>query len=127
MHCWSHDPPLNSKRNVCLLRSLVCCYVCTQLHLGHRMTILRFSPNLGVPSFFDLTDILGVTYCSEQSMYIKPEPMLLNIFILYSFQDDYCLIDNVCYGNFTELDDCHSCYPTVKRFSWSLKVLLSKS
>ncbi|KAH3690602.1 hypothetical protein DPMN_191931 [Dreissena polymorpha] len=35
--------------------------------------------------------------------------------------DEYCLIDNICYGNHTELDDCHSCNPAVKRFSWSLK------
>ncbi|XP_052216021.1 uncharacterized protein LOC127834318 [Dreissena polymorpha] len=35
--------------------------------------------------------------------------------------DGYCLIENVCHGNFTDLDECHTCDPTVKRFSWILK------
>ncbi|XP_052217757.1 uncharacterized protein LOC127835391 [Dreissena polymorpha] len=33
----------------------------------------------------------------------------------------YCLVDNVCYGNYTDIDDCHTCDPAVKKFSWTLK------
>ncbi|XP_052782916.1 LOW QUALITY PROTEIN: uncharacterized protein LOC128219136 [Mya arenaria] len=33
---------------------------------------------------------------------------------------DYCLVDGVCYGNYTAFDDCSVCDPNVDQFDWTL-------